>query len=127
MIDYALKIKELRKYLSLTQEQLSTDTGISRSRISQIEIGKFKPTLESLTSIARIYNIDVNYFFNDEFLLSTGTTQPKREISECVLCKEKERLIKSLEAQIVQQNKIIESHERLLKVKDPGYRKTSSI
>jgi transcriptional regulator with XRE-family HTH domain len=126
MVDYALKIKELRRYLSLTQEQLSADTGISRSRISQIEIGKFKPTLDSLTNIARIYNIDVNYFFNDEFLLSIGTGKARKEISECLLCKEKERLIKSLESQIANQNKTIEAQERLLKVKDPGYKQTAS-
>ncbi|MEI6683458.1 MAG: helix-turn-helix transcriptional regulator [Bacteroidota bacterium] len=126
MVDYALKIKELRKFLSLTQEQFSVDTGISRSRISQIEIGKFKPTIKSLTDIARIYSIDVNYFFNEEFLLSIGTSKPSKEIVECSLCKEKERLIRSLENQIENQNKMIEMQDRLLKIKDPTYKQSAS-
>ena len=126
MIDYALKIKELRKYLSLTQEQFAKDLGVSRSIVSQIEIGKFKPTLETLTDIARLYNIDANYFFNSEYLLSLGTRKPDAQTDECRLCKEKERLIRSLEITIDSQQKTIEAQETLLKVQNPAYKQTAS-
>jgi transcriptional regulator with XRE-family HTH domain len=126
MVDYSLKIKELRKFLALTQGQLAADLGVSRSIISQIEIGKFKPTLESLTDIARIYNIDANYFFNEDFLLSIGTSNTQVRKEECRYCIEKERLIKSLETTIVSQEKTIQAQDKLLKVQDPGYKQTAS-
>lgn len=83
MLNYSLKIKELRKHLSLTQDQFATDLSVSRSIISQIEIGKFNPTLELLNDIARKYNIDANYFFNENFALTLTNNTDSMNCNNC--------------------------------------------
>jgi len=83
MLDYSLKIKDLRKHLSLTQDQFAADLSVSRSIISQIEIGKFKPTLELLNDIARKYNIDANYFFNENFALTLTNNTNSMSCNNC--------------------------------------------
>jgi putative transcriptional regulator len=83
VLNYSLKIKELRKHLSLTQDQFATDLSVSRSIISQIEIGKFNPTLELLNDIARKYNIDANYFFNENFALTLTNNTDSMNCNNC--------------------------------------------
>jgi putative transcriptional regulator len=115
MIDYALKIKELRKFLSLTQEQLGENIGASRSIISQIEIGKFKPTLEMISEIARLYSINPSYFFKENFPLSKDPTSEIQPISVCQSCIDKERMIVSLEKNVELLEKLNRSLENQIK------------
>jgi hypothetical protein len=60
MIDYALKYKILRQALGISQAEFAIKTGTSRSIISQIEIGKLKP---SLANTSREFNVPLPYFF----------------------------------------------------------------
>jgi transcriptional regulator with XRE-family HTH domain len=69
MIDYSNKFKHLRSHFGLTQQQLADKAGISRSVLSQIEIGNQKPTLDTIGNIARIYNIPYSYFFEENEVL----------------------------------------------------------
>ena len=52
MNDIGDKIRRIRQECSLTQEQLSKKSGISRTHIVEIEAGKYSPTLKTLTAIA---------------------------------------------------------------------------
>ncbi len=97
MLDNSLKIKELRKHLRLTQDQFAADLSVSRSIISQIEIGKFKPTLELLNDIARIYNIDANYFFNENFALNATINTYSMDCNKCTLKKDLDRCQKIID------------------------------
>jgi putative transcriptional regulator len=97
VLNYSLKIKELRKHLSLTQDQFATDLSVSRSIISQIEIGKFNPTLELLNDIARKYNIDANYFFNENFALTLTNNTDSMNCNNCPF----ERINQRLEEDII--------------------------
>ncbi len=48
-----LQIKRAREYRSLSQESLSTLTGLSRAHLAQIEQGKVSPTIRTLEKIAQ--------------------------------------------------------------------------
>lgn len=54
-----IKIQNFRKFRGYTQEKLSLLSGVSRSRISDIECGKGSFNLESLLLIARALNVDL--------------------------------------------------------------------
>lgn len=62
MVDYELigcRIKEARKKQKMTQEQLSTKTGIGIEYLSRMETGKVKPSLEYLDKICMILEVDL--------------------------------------------------------------------
>lgn len=52
--DIGQLIKELRKGLNLTQDEISEKIGISRSNYSQIERGNSMPTFVNLKKIVNI-------------------------------------------------------------------------
>lgn len=62
------KIKEYREKLGVTQEQLSEDSGVSRSIISGLESGTIKnTTVSTLTSIASALHSSItDIFFADD-------------------------------------------------------------
>jgi transcriptional regulator with XRE-family HTH domain len=53
-------IKKKRKEIDMTQDQLSSATKLSRNYISDIENGRYMPSLSSLTKIAICLDIDLN-------------------------------------------------------------------
>lgn len=53
-------IKQKRKEAGMTQEQLSTVTNLSRNYISDIENGRYTPSLNALSKIAICLDIDLN-------------------------------------------------------------------
>lgn len=58
-------IKKSREKEKLTQQDLSDKTGISRNYISDIECGRYTPSVDTLLSIASILKIDLNLLKND--------------------------------------------------------------
>ena len=54
-----IKIHNYRKFRCYTQEKLSLLSGVSRSRISDIECGKGSFNLESLLLTTRALNVDL--------------------------------------------------------------------
>lgn len=54
-------IKEKRTQASKTQLQVSKDTGISRSYLSDVENGRYMPSVETLIKIASYLEIDLNF------------------------------------------------------------------
>lgn len=55
--------KIIREARNLTQEQLATDSGLSRNFISLIELKKSNPTLETIIKLAKSLNIEPKVFF----------------------------------------------------------------
>jgi transcriptional regulator with XRE-family HTH domain len=53
-------IKQKRKEAGMTQDQLSTATNLSRNYISDIENGRYTPSLNALSKIAICLDIDLN-------------------------------------------------------------------
>ena len=59
-------LKELRKNANLTQEQLSIKLGCSAGAIGLYEQGRRKPDDETLVSLAKIFDVSVDYLLGLE-------------------------------------------------------------
>lgn len=58
---YSERIKQLRTKRSLSQDQLASMLGISRSAIGMYETGQREPDFEICEAIADIFNVDMDY------------------------------------------------------------------
>lgn len=63
--EIGINIKKARKNKKLTQRELSEKVDISRNYISDIECGRYIPSVEKLLLIATALSIDLNIFKND--------------------------------------------------------------
>ena len=62
------RIRELRKGLKMSQEQLSELVDVDPRYISRIELGKCFPSLETLENIARALQVAMRELFDYEHL-----------------------------------------------------------
>lgn len=58
-------IRKARESKGITQQQLASDIGISRSYVADIEAGRYIPSSEKLISLAEYLDIDLNLLKND--------------------------------------------------------------
>lgn len=63
MIRLKNKIKEIRKKLGITQEQLAGECGVVRQTINCIENNKYDPTLELAFKLSKTLNVKVDELF----------------------------------------------------------------
>lgn len=63
--EIGINIKKARKDKRLTQKELSEKVDISRNYISDIECGRYIPSVEKLLLISTVLEIDLNIFKND--------------------------------------------------------------
>lgn len=66
------KIKESRIKKGLTQIELSRKTGLSRSYISDIENGRYLPSVLTLLTVANELKIDLNFLNKNDGNTSEG-------------------------------------------------------
>jgi len=66
------RIKELRKYRGLSQEQLSEKVDIDPKYVSFIECGRSSPSLETMESIARALEVEIKDLFEFAHLQAGG-------------------------------------------------------
>ena len=59
------KLRTLRLRRSMGLEQLAEHTGFSPAMLSRLENGRLVPTLATLTRIAIVFNVGLDYFFSD--------------------------------------------------------------
>ena len=62
----AKRLREVREYLSLSQQFVADKTGIPRSAVSDIERGARKVDSLELRKLARLYMYPVGYFLGEE-------------------------------------------------------------
>ena len=67
-------LRELRNKRKLTQEEVATSLGMSRSAYNLIENGKRKPDFYSILKMAELFNTSTDYIL--------GNTRDPRSISE---------------------------------------------
>ncbi len=65
-MDIGLKIKNLRNYLNLTQEELADRCELSKGFISQLEHNKVSPSIDNLEMILEVLGISISDFFKEE-------------------------------------------------------------
>ncbi|WP_238883854.1 helix-turn-helix transcriptional regulator [Clostridium sp. YIM B02551] len=57
------RVREYRKQLKLTQDQLAQELGVTRQTINAIENNKYNPTLELAIKTGRFLGIPVEQLF----------------------------------------------------------------
>lgn len=56
------KLKQLRKLRGMTQEDVAERVNITRSTISNYEIGRRTPNLKDLSELAAVFGVGLDYF-----------------------------------------------------------------
>lgn len=62
---FAIKLRELRKDLKLSQKELADKLGVTSVTISRWETGERPLSLKTVGKIAKTCGIDINYFMDD--------------------------------------------------------------
>ena len=60
------KYAELRDNAGLTEYRVSKDTGISTATLSSWKNGNYSPKFDKLLTLAKYFNVPVEYFADEE-------------------------------------------------------------
>ena len=74
------RLKDYRKKAGLTQQQVADKANISRSHYASLESDKYNPSLETLTNIANVLNIDTTLLLDKNE--STLNNRDKKDIEK---------------------------------------------
>jgi transcriptional regulator with XRE-family HTH domain len=77
--DIGHKLRQLRLKKKIALVDLGRHTGLSASMLSQLETGKMIPTLPTLARIAMVFDVGLDYFFDDRRHRKTFTVVRKDE------------------------------------------------
>ncbi len=83
MVDFGIKIKELRKSKGMTQQQLSERIGITKAMISAYETGLRYPSYDILIKLTHIFHVTSDYLLGIEskkYFDINGLTDDQAEI-----------------------------------------------
>ena len=108
MSDFKTRMKELRKELGLTQEELGAKFHLNKSSISKYEKGIQTPDMESLMNISNFFNVSLDYLIG-----VSNIKNPKEiiysnafhSISDNGLTKEDIDIVKAMIEQLKKKNK----------------------
>jgi transcriptional regulator with XRE-family HTH domain len=75
------KLRQLRLRKSMGLIQLSKHTGLSPALLSKLERDVMHPTLPTLTRIAMIFNVGLEYFFSPEVKTTIEIVRAKERLS----------------------------------------------
>ena len=75
------RIKEVRKELHLTQQEMSDKLGLKRNTIASYEIGRIIPSDRTIGDICRIYNVNELWLRTGEGEMFTARTR-EEEITD---------------------------------------------
>ena len=79
VMEFHIKLQELRKSRGLTQEELAQELFVSRTAVSKWESGRGYPNIESLKAIAKFFDITVDELLSGEQLLSVAEADTKQK------------------------------------------------
>ncbi|GLX71431.1 helix-turn-helix domain-containing protein [Paenibacillus glycanilyticus] len=60
------RLKQIRKTLNFNQSQFSESIGLSQGALSEIENGKFNPSIEIIISINKLFGINIEWLLLGE-------------------------------------------------------------
>ena len=63
MIDFGDKVCKLRESKGMTQTSFAELLGVSRGKISQIELNNSRPTIDFILVVINTFSISADYFF----------------------------------------------------------------
>jgi Predicted transcriptional regulators len=73
-VEFGIKLKELRLNAGLTQQQLATQLGITKSVVSYYELQERYPSPEVLIKIASVFHVSTDYLLGIEKNYSLDTS-----------------------------------------------------
>lgn len=76
---------KLRKDNKLTQLELAQKVGYSDKAISRWETGETTPDVETLHTLAGLYNVDISYFFKEEHQDIQPKQKEKNKVNKFVI------------------------------------------
>ena len=106
-MEFANRLKRLRKELKLTQEQLSHELNIARSTISGYETERKEPDYDTLIYIANYFDVSIDYIL--------GRTNVKKYPVEIV---KKDEAIDDIDNLSPESKEDLKRYLELLKIKD---------
>lgn len=68
-MDISTKLKDKRKQVGLTQEQIAQKLHVSRQTISNWETGKSIPDIYSLVELSNIYDISLDNLIKEDVVM----------------------------------------------------------
>ena len=112
---FAVRLRELRRYLKLTQNEFSEKICITQATLCGYEKKKRVPDGEILSNIANVYNVNINWlltgegamFLSDVPPLSVGNVDGKDAVSTGVAGGDKDSVIEQQAKEIEQLKKEI--------------------
>jgi DNA-binding XRE family transcriptional regulator len=57
---FGKRVRKMRRYLDMTQEELANSVGTSRSHISSLERGDYDPKLDTVKKVAKAFKISLD-------------------------------------------------------------------
>lgn len=76
------RLKKLRKYMGLTQQQVASILNIGRDAILRIEKGDRKIDVEELINFSKLYNISIDELTSDEHMMGSSEIAFARGFNE---------------------------------------------
>jgi len=73
-------IKQKRKEKKLRQTEVSKETGLSRNYISDIENGRYMPSVDALSRLALFLDIDLNLLKMTEIQVYDNESSTEKQI-----------------------------------------------
>jgi len=80
-MEYGKRLNELREAKQLSIYKLSQDSGVSQGHISDLENGKYQPTIETLNKLLSPMGITLAEFFNENGDVSVLTDREKEVVA----------------------------------------------
>lgn len=81
-MEKALRLKEVRKAVGLTQQQVAEKLGISQNNYSYWENGKVKIDNVSLQRLAELFDVTVDYLLGGSFEFAAIVEPTEKELQE---------------------------------------------
>ena len=78
MIDFSLRLRELRKQKHITQQQLAEQVGLTKAMISAYETASRYPSYDSLIRLASVFGVSTDYLLglkNEQSLDISGLSE----------------------------------------------------
>ncbi|MBW8347911.1 helix-turn-helix domain-containing protein [Bacillus sp. IITD106] len=91
MDSFGWRLENLREKKGYTKKEMSLRLGFTENVYGQYEREVRRPSLETITKLAEIFNVSLDYLIRgEEYRQNTNSTQKEQELLEIVsFCKEK--------------------------------------
>lgn len=83
-MDFGARLKELRKQAGLTQQQLASQIGVSKSVVSFYELRERTPSPEVLVKLASVFHVSADYLLGIERNKSIDVTGLNEEDQKAI-------------------------------------------